>query len=186
VLRFGRERGAVAVEMAVVVPILLLLAFGMLEFGLALKTKVAISSAVNSATRQGTVLGSDAGADVEILDALEAGLSGAVDDVVYVDIFKANPDGTAGPFDRYTRTSGGCGWIPCPNPGAGIFGTPAGYIPCSRDNRIGDGAVDTIGVRVAYTHTWISGVLGLPDQTWQETARARLEPDVLGVTGPPC
>lgn len=180
------DRGAVAVEMAVVVPILLLLAFGMLEFGLAFKSKLTISNAVNSATRQATVLGSDDAADVEILDALEAGLSGAVDRVEYVDIFKGDASGDPLVWDRYTRSAGGCGWIPCPNPGAGVFGAPADYIPCSRDDRIGDGAVDTIGVRVAYTHTWVSGVFGLPDQTWHETARARLEPDVLGLTGPPC
>ena len=35
-----RERGAVVVEMAIVVPVLVLLAFGMLEFGLAFKTRL--------------------------------------------------------------------------------------------------------------------------------------------------
>lgn len=182
----NRDRGAVAVEMAVVVPILVLLAFGMLEFGLVLKNKLTISNAVNSATRQATVMGSDDAADVEILDALEAGLSGTLASVEYVDIFKGDASGNPLVWDRYTYTAGGCGWIPCPNPGAGVFGTPANYIPCSRDNRIGDGVVDTIGVRVAYTHEWVSGVFGLPDQTWHETARGRLEPDVLGQGGPPC
>ena len=68
--------------------------------------------------------------------------------------------------------------------GGGVFGDPANYKPYNRDNRIGDGKVDTIGVRVFYTQTWISGVFGLPDQTWTETARARLEPKILG-SGPP-
>lgn len=185
-LKSKGERGAVAVEMAIVVPILVLLAFGMLEFGLALKNKLTMSNAVNQATRQATVLGSNDGADIEILTALEAGLAGAVDSVEHVDIFKGDASGAPLVWDRYTRTSGACGWIPCPNPGAGVFGDPADYKPCKRDNRIGDGAVDTVGVRVAYTHAWVSGVFGLPDQTWTETARARLEPDVLGIADPPC
>ena len=79
--RRRRERGAVAVEMAIVVPVLVLLAFGMLEFGLALKTKLTISQAVNQATRHATVLGTDDFADVEILDALTAGLSGELQTV---------------------------------------------------------------------------------------------------------
>ncbi len=53
------DRGAVAVEMAIVVPVLVLLAFGMLEFGLAFTNKLAMSHAVNQATRHATVLGTD-------------------------------------------------------------------------------------------------------------------------------
>ena len=183
------DRGAVAVEMAIVVPVLVLLAFGMLEFGLAFTNKLAMSHAVNQATRHATVLGTDDYADIEILDALDAGLSGNVGAIKHVLIFKANPSGTPLVWDRYTPIDGtACGWDPCPDPGLGppIYGSPSDYEPCSRDIKIGDGKVDTIGVQVAYTHTWITGVLGLPPQTWRETARARLEPDIFGTGGPSC
>ncbi len=183
------DRGAVAVEMAIVVPVLVLLAFGMLEFGLAFTNKLAMSHAVNQATRHATVLGTDDYADIEILNALDAGLSGNVRAIVHVDIFKANASGTPLVWDRYTPNDGtACGWDPCPDPGLGppIYGSPSDYEPCSRDIKIGDGKVDTIGVQVAYTHTWITGVLGLPPQTWHETARARLEPDIFGTGGPSC
>jgi hypothetical protein len=46
--------------------------------------------------------------------------------------------------------------------------------------------VDTIGVQVQYTHTWITGVLGMDPQTWHETARARMEPDLFGTGLTPC
>ena len=187
----GGDRGAVAVEMAIVVPVLVLLAFGMLEFGLAFTNKLAMSHAVNQATRHATVLGTDDYADIEILDALDAGLSGNVGAIVHVDIFKANASGTPLVWDRYVPDADGvlCDWDPCPDPaivGSVVYGNPADYPPCSRDIKIGDGKVDTIGVRVAYTHTWITGVLGLPPQTWHETARARLEPDIFGTGGPSC
>lgn len=183
----SRERGAVAVEMAVITPVLALLAFGMLELGLAFTTKLAMSQAVNQATRQATVMGTDEYADLEILSALDAGLSGEVGSIMHVDIFKASPDGTPLAWDRYQPAGGGCGWSPCPNPvpGPASYGTPDDYKPCSRDVSLGDG-VDTIGVQVQYVHGWITGVLGIPDQTWHETARARLEPQSLGTAASPC
>ncbi|GMQ84441.1 MAG: hypothetical protein BMS9Abin07_0005 [Acidimicrobiia bacterium] len=187
-LRRG-DRGAVAVEMAIVVPLLVLLAFGMLEFGLAFTNKLAMSSAVNRATRQATVLGTDEYADIEILDALAASLSGNVGTIEHVDIFKADAGGNPVLRDRYVPDGGSaCGWLPCPDPSLGpaIYGAPADYAPCTRDVKLGDGTVDTIGVQVAYTHTWITGVFGIPPQTWFETARARLEPDIFGSGGAPC
>ena len=55
--RTREQRGAVALEMAIVAPVLVLLVFGMLEFGLAFSTKLGMSNAVNQATRHATILG---------------------------------------------------------------------------------------------------------------------------------
>jgi TadE-like protein len=183
--RGGEERGAVAVEMAVAVPVLVLLAFGMLEFGLAFSNKLELSQAVNQATRHATVVGNQDFADMEILGALDAGLSGNVSAIDEVLIFKAAPDGSPLVWDKYVPDGSACGWSPCPAGGAPVYGNPADYPPCDRETSLNIG-VDTIGVQVAYTHSWISGVLGLPDQTWHESARARIEPDVQGVGNPSC
>lgn len=186
-LRRRRERGAVAVEMAVIVPVLALMAFGMLELGLAFINKLDMSQAVNQATRQATVMGTDEYADIEILTALDAGLAGELGAVQHVDIFRASPTGTPLAWDRYQPSGVACGWTPCPNPvpGPAVYGSPADYEPCSRDVSLGDG-VDTIGVQVRYTHGWITGVLGIPDQTWHETARARMEPQSLATAVSAC
>lgn len=180
------ERGAAAVEMAIVVPVLVLMAFGMLEFGLAFKQKLTYSHAVNQATRNATVMGTDDYADIEILNALEAGLNGDLGNVNHVDIFQAdsNGDPVSGVYDRYEPDSGSCGWDPCPDPDEGTptYGSPDNYEPCGRDIILDSGGVDTIGVQVQYTHSWITGVLGIPDQTWHETARARMEPDLFGTS----
>jgi hypothetical protein len=191
VFRRGRgQRGAVAVEMAIVVPVLVLLAFGMLEFGLAFKTKLGISHAVNQATRNATVLGTDDYADIEILNALEAGLAGDLGTIVHVDIFEAdaNGDPISGKFDQYEPDASTCGWDPCPDPDLGtpVYGTPTGYKPCLRDITLDTDGVDTIGIQVQYTHTWITGVLGLDPVTWHETGRARMEPDLFGTGITPC
>ena len=155
-----RERGAVMVEMAIVVPVFILLLFGMLEFGLAFKDKLAMGHAVSQATRDAAVRGNEDTADKEILDAFEAGLAAAtsIDAVQYVDIFKANADGSPRIWDRYEPDGSPCGWTPCPDPEdptGPVYGNPADYPPCGRDTALdpNDG-VDTIGVRVTYNHTW--------------------------------
>ena len=186
--RARTERGAVLVEMAIVVPIFIVLVFGMLEFGLAFKDKLTMEHAVNQGSRRATVLGQDATADIEILNAFEDGLVGAasIDIVVWVDIFKTNADGSKGVYDRYVPDSDGlpCDWDPCPDPAIVdpvTYGSPSNYPPCSRDIALepGDG-VDTIGVEVEYTHNWVTGVLGFSTQTWHETAHARMEPSLFG------
>lgn len=171
--------------MAIVVPVLVLMAFGMLEFGLAFKQKLTYSHAVNQATRNATVMGTDEYADIEILNALEAGLNGNLNNVERVDIFQADSNGTPVSYDRYVPDAGACGWDPCPDPdlGSATYGSPADYEPCGRDIILDAGGVDTIGVQIQYTHAWITGVLGIPDQTWHETARARMEPDLYGTSG---
>ena len=189
-----QERGAVMVEMAIVVPIFVLLLFGMLEFGLAFKDKLAMTHAVTRASRDAAVLGNEDIADIEILRAFEDGLVGAasIDSVVHVDIFKADNDGSPIVWDRYVPDADGvpCDWDPCPDPaivGSVVYGNPADYPPCIRDTAFDptDG-LDTIGVQVEYTHTWVTGVLGFSTSTWHEATEARIEPKRFGAENPSC
>jgi hypothetical protein len=182
------------VEMAIVVPIFVLLLFGMLEFGLAFKDKLAMTHAVTRASRDAAVLGNEDIADIEILRAFEDGLVGAasIDSVVHVDIFKAGSDGSPIVWDRYVPDADGvpCEWAPCPDPaivGSVVYGNPADYPPCIRDTAFDptDG-LDTIGVQVEYTHTWVTGVLGFSKSTWHEATEARIEPKRFGAENPSC
>ena len=182
------------VEMAIVVPIFVLLVFGMLEFGLAFKDRLTMAHAVTQATRAATVNGNSDLADKEILEAFEAGLVGAasISVVESVDIYLVNADGSKGVYDRYTVDSDGlpCTFEPCPDPAIYdpvVYGIPADYPPCARDTSLdpGDG-VDTIGVEVTYTRDWVTGVLGLSSMTWHATAQATLEPDTFEADPPSC
>ena len=114
----SRVRGAVTVEMMIVVPIFVLLVLGMLEFGLAFKNKLTMAHAVNQATRNATVLGKEPVSDHEIPQAFKAGMVGAAskDAVLHVDVFKADGNGTPMMWDRYAPASDHCGWSPCPDP----------------------------------------------------------------------
>ncbi len=110
--RFGRirkdqsERGASAVEFAIVLPVLILLIFGIIEFGLYFRESLTIASAAASAARTGATMGTRDEADNAILQALEAGLYNQVDSsvLISVEIYEARPvDGVpTGPSDFYT------------------------------------------------------------------------------------
>jgi Flp pilus assembly protein TadG len=70
---FG-ERGAALVEMAILLPLLIVLVFGIIEYGLLFKEKLTIAAAATSSARTGATMGTRAEADFAILQALEAGL----------------------------------------------------------------------------------------------------------------
>ena len=111
------------VEFALVLPLLLLLFVGIAEFGFVFKQKLLIDNAVQTATRTGSALGTNVGADMAVLDSIQQGFSGLPDGgkflVMKVTIFKAdssgNQDGSL--INTYVFTEGGgCDWTPCPTP----------------------------------------------------------------------
>jgi Flp pilus assembly protein TadG len=53
--RARSERGASLVEMAIVIPVLLLIVFGIIEFGFAINHNIDVTQGVREAARQGTV-----------------------------------------------------------------------------------------------------------------------------------
>ena len=187
--RTGHERGAVMVEMAVVLPLLLLLVIGTIEFGLLFHERLTIASAASSAARTGATMGIRDEADYVILQALEAGLYDQVDPsvIIRVDIFKADPISGAktGNYDRYVYQplATTCKWSPCPDVAQdGPVGT---WVPSSRDNTLdeGGGGLDVLGIEVIYHHTAVSGFIPGMDRDLTERALVRLEPGVIETSG---
>jgi Flp pilus assembly protein TadG len=181
----GRERGAVMVEMAVILPLLLLLVIGAIEFGLLFHERLTIASAASSAARTGATMGIRDEADYAILQALEAGLYDQVDTsvIIRVDIFKADPitGQKTGNYDRYLYQplATTCKWSPCPDVAEdGPVGT---WVPASRDTTLdeGGGGLDVLGVEIIYHHTAVSGFIPGMDRDLTERALVRLEPGVI-------
>jgi hypothetical protein len=183
-----REDGATLVEMAFVLPVLILLILGSLEFGLAFKERLTIASAANSAGRTGATMGNRAEADIRILEALEVGLYDQVDPgvIVQVDIFRADPNTGAmtGDVNSYTydATDPVCKWIPCPDPDVPGYSYGGSWVPANRDTTLdpGGGGLDVLGVQVTYHHTPVTRILPFLDRDFVERALVRLEPDVFG------
>lgn len=178
------------VEMAMVLPLLVMLFVGVTEFGFAFKDKLLVSNAVQTATRTGASLGQNETADMAILDSIQQGFSGLPDSgdtaVTKVTVYEAEADGspsTAGLINTYLYTPQviGCDWTPCPTDEANIGGP---FLPSGRRVDIGD--LGYIGVTIYYGHDWILGLVDplYPDLAcqadgtacWVETAVHRLEP----------
>ena len=194
-MRFNRrngngERGAALVEMAVVLPLLMLLIFGIIEFGLLFRERLTIASAASSAARTGATMGTRADADLAILQALEAGLYDQADPsvLIRVDIFLANTvtGAKTGQYNRYTYVASntGCKWSPCPDPASGTvtYGVPSLWgDPIGRDTTLdaGGGGLDVLGVEIVYHHSAITNLIPLVERDITEIALVRLEPDVF-------
>ena len=175
----GSDRGAALVEFAVVLPLLLALLLGLAEFGLAFRDWLTINSASRSGARVGTAAGQNAAADILVLQAIEAALgSSTFDDVTAVVIYQSNEDGDPipGQQNRYRPNAGACGWAPCPDPAVGpTYGGP--WVPSVRQVTVAPGTpLDVMGVRIEFTHQWVTGFLGFSDANWEDTAVMRMEP----------
>lgn len=180
------ERGTAAVETALVLSLLLLIAIGAFEWGMALRDW----NTVTSATREGARIGSAAGdtvgppaADCLILEAAAGALQNISDDqVVAIRIFESDVNGSVGASQVYrpavdTDTPGS---LRCNN----WFPIQQGWPEASRDN---DGAVrDWLGVQIEFDHDWISGFLwfdgsvcdrGADGACWAQNTVMRVEPD---------
>jgi len=69
-LRRWRDRGAAAVEFALVVPVLIVLIFGSIEFGLAVQARTMIGNAAREGVRVASLGGSVADVQASALNAL--------------------------------------------------------------------------------------------------------------------
>ncbi len=186
------------VEMALASLLLFTLLFGIVEFGLAFKDRLSVANSTQAAARVGTgIVGTTPPADFLIVEALRATLSAGVneDAIAEVWIYKAQPSGEpVDPFDNnltniYTflpNDTDGCPWNPCPDP---AVQPQSGWLPAGRNVDITN--LDNIGVRVFFTHTWVTGFLGYDDVScaggrdpadnslvncWAETSVLRMEP----------
>jgi Flp pilus assembly protein TadG len=69
-LRRWRDRGAAAVEFAIVVPVLIILIFGSIEFGLAIQARTQVGNAAREGVRVASLGGSVADVQASALNAV--------------------------------------------------------------------------------------------------------------------
>jgi Flp pilus assembly protein TadG len=89
-LRRWRDRGAAAVEFALVVPALILLIFGSIEFGLAVQARTMVGNAAREGVRVASLGGSVADVQASALNAL-----GTVSGTKTVTVTCKTPSGTS-------------------------------------------------------------------------------------------
>jgi hypothetical protein len=172
------ERGATIVEMAIVLPLLLLIVIGMLELGLAFRSFLTVSAAASDGVRVASLAGNDPDADCFVLQEIGGTLSGGsvIENLQQVEIYKASPGTGAvvGSPNVYTLTSGGD-----PADCSDWSGSSAGYPQTTRQTISGPGMqLDIVGVRVLVEEAWITGLFPFTG-TYEVDERSvtRLEPE---------
>jgi hypothetical protein len=186
------DRGSALVEMAFVLPLLAMLTFGIIEFGLAWGSKLTVQTAVRAGVRVGSADGALATADKSMLLAVGAVLYdmglGNVDRVL---IFKSVTTDGAVPTACLTPTPhsvvGSCnlytgaqlaqvvaGTAPISWFGCGVGSLDLSWCPTSRQSIQALGN-DYLGVQVVARHQMVTGFFGSV-RTLNDYGVMRLEP----------
>lgn len=190
--RRGRgDRGASLLELALVLPMLALLAFGAIEFGLAWRDSMTVSNSLRSGARVGSNAGDDRLADFNILKQVEAAIAD-IDNtrIERVVIYKSTTlDGEAPQACTDGTSQAGLCNVYTPAQMSALtasdFDSPtcsgdpdSNWCPMDREDRQVVGA-DYLGVWVQVHRDWITGLFppsaGL---TMTDKAVMRLEPRV--------
>lgn len=185
------DRGASLVELALVLPLVALMAFGTVEFGLAWRDSMTISNSLRSGARVGSNLGDDRLADFNTLKQIEAAIN-EIDNtrIERVVIYKSTTlDGEAPAACINGASQSGLCNVYTPAQLASLTeadfdsltcsGDPdVHWCPVTRENRQVVGA-DYLGVWIQVHRDWITGFFppssGL---TMTDNAVMRLEPRV--------
>ena len=181
------EHGQAIVEVALTLPVLLLLILGIFEFALVLNSRNTVYFASRDASMLAAEGGSIAGTDCVVLDRIERDIVSPAKPVrvISVKIFWSDRNGVefSGNENLYTRG----GTTTCTYNGSTLTVpytlTTAGYLEDARcDVRLGCGgghtSPDTIGVTVSYQHSWVTSVAQIATSaiTFSETSATRIEP----------
>ena len=185
--RRDRDRGAILVELAFVVPVLILIVTGMFEMGMAWRDKISTTQAVRQSVRVASHLGNQTSSDVdhEALQALRASMNDQWDQVEYVVVYKADTNGEISNNSCYTASVANvCNHYPIGdlNTKLDLAGDPywdqsaAAWKWGTRNNSILN--PDHVGIYVALDYQWRTGMFPGDGVTITGQAVMRVEPDV--------
>jgi Flp pilus assembly protein TadG len=182
--------GQSLVEFALILPMFVALLMGVIEFSFVFNAMLSVNYSARDAALAGAEAGNLVGADCVIIKAVEAAVGAPASDlrIQTVEIYSADPDGDMiGSPTVYTR-----GDVPNAATCAGIDGstipyarTQNGYAETGRCNFLAGcvtgGSVDTIAVRVTYSHRWVTPLPnfiggGAGTLTFHRTSVMRMEP----------
>lgn len=106
------QRGAAMVEFAIILPVVLLLTFGLIDFGFAFADAAGIKSATRSGARIGSALSKQSGQLQSITAAVNAGLGNSTRaQATEIVIYAASPNGFTPPSSCAPGTTTGSGWM---------------------------------------------------------------------------
>lgn len=211
--RLRHDRGAVLVEAAICIPLLLLLVLGLTESGFAWEARSATVSGVRTGVLRASNLADAQDADLRVLQSI-IGEIGAenVDNLNWVMIFEASGDAEA-KFQACLAGDASCDSVIYDQPSFfnAIVALPDGpaadaFALANFDDGTGldpvtdnytcagggwcpgertDGGDSTLAVAINYTHPWLTGIFPFGDPTFEEFVVSSTFTDGgVDVTGP--
>jgi Flp pilus assembly protein TadG len=170
------QRGAVLVEAAFVFPILVLLVFGVIEYGMTFKDSLTLSSSTRAGVRTASSLarvdtyGADTVAAVSV--AMEAISNDAPQTLVIFKAVNGKPMGTVDSCTSCLRYT----W----NQSTSAWGAPTGTWSALTHNACvgSNGPPDEVGVYIKARHTFLTGLFG-DGITLTDTTIMRFEPRTI-------
>jgi Flp pilus assembly protein TadG len=174
----GDEEGSALVETAIVLSLLMVLAIGAFEWGMAFRDWLSVSSATREGARVAASAGTTGTADCAILEATAGSLL-SVDNskIAFVDIYHADSSGApTGEMQRYKPFDTATDSVANLRCVRWFAVNDTAYPPSNRDNLGAER--DWVGVRLEFTHTWKTGLFWWSGGvTWSDRTIILMEPD---------
>jgi hypothetical protein len=176
-LRSRDDQGSALVETALILSLLLMIALGAFEYGMAFQSWFGVSAASREGARVGASVGPTVDADCRILESVAAALqSTSGNEVRTVTIFEHDPstglDGAFNAYRPFDASTDNPANLRCTS---WFIMAGSSWAETGRDNEGADR--DWLGVKVEFRHTWITGFLwwsGTVD--WNNRSIMRMEP----------
>lgn len=181
--------GQTLVEFAMVFPLFVTMIMGLIEFAFVFNALLSVNYSARDAALAAAEAGDGLGADCVILSAIDSAVGAPTSDdrINTVEIYKANPNGgMIGSPTVYTRSgSTSCTFIDGTTVTVAYTLSANGYPESDRCNILGgcptSSTVDNIGVKVNYTHGWVTPLRnfiggGPGGLTFDRSSIMRMEP----------
>jgi Flp pilus assembly protein TadG len=173
------EEGAALIETALVLSVLLMIAFGAFEYGMALRDWLSVTQSAREGVRLAAVAGNHTNADCQILEATAGALlslDGGTTRQVW--IYESDTSGTVGAARQRYRPASSSDTSNLLNCSTSTWVRLQNSWPASsRDN---SGATrDWIGIRIMFEYDWITDFLFWNGTVnWSDDAVMHMEPTV--------
>jgi hypothetical protein len=167
--------------MALVLPFLVLLAFGLIETGMGWRNAITVTSAARQGARVSSHLGVNPQSDREGLLAVQAVMGADMDQVEFVVFYKANGSGDLPTGCESGSIGGVCNWydkdmVTATDAEWTAGGWDAPWSPASRVDDVR--TADHLGVYIAFQHEYFTGVFPGTAPVIKRQTIMRIEPKV--------
>jgi Flp pilus assembly protein TadG len=177
------ERGAVLVEAAFVLPLLLFFLFGIIEFGGAYKDSLTVESATRTGARTASALPRDATMNSAVANAVATAVKALpASGPKELWIYKAQTDGTPAGTGNFTNCGASTCWKFTWNSSSQTWTAVNGYTwdPLTQNACTINGGPDSVGIYITAEHTFVSGMFNFifpgGKKTLTDRTVMRLEP----------